>query len=235
MGVQTLGREVAERLRRDLAEGVFKPGEKLPPERELMLRYSVGRNTVREAVHGLVALGMLEVKAGSGTTVSRVDGRTALAHTMAERPMDESALEDLVEFRLLLEGQAAQLAAERATPEDLERIRERLAAYQNAVRRHEAVYEHDVAFHRAVSEATHNRLFLDVIDTSSQLFQGAMRAADHAPEDILKAAEEHAMIAHHVLMGDAEAAGRAMRAHILAGNERRLKGTGGGLHEQEKP
>jgi GntR family transcriptional repressor for pyruvate dehydrogenase complex len=234
MGAQTLGQEVAERLRRDLAEGMFKPGEKLPPERELMLRYAVGRNTVREAVRGLVALGMLDVKAGSGTTVSRADGRTALAHTMAERPMDEAALEDLVEFRLLLEGQAAQLAAERATPEDLERIREQLAAYQNAVRQNEAVYEHDVAFHRAVSEATHNRLFLDVIDTSSQLFQGAMRAADHAPEDLLKAAEEHAMIAHHVLMGAGEAAGRAMRAHILAGNERRLKGTGGRAPEQEQ-
>ncbi|MEV7345084.1 FadR/GntR family transcriptional regulator [Streptomyces sp. NPDC093544] len=235
MGAQTLGQEVAERLRRDLADGVFSLGEKLPPERELMTRYSAGRNTVREAVRGLVALGMLEVRAGSGTTVSRIDGRTALAHTVSERPMDESGLEDLVEFRLTLEGRAAQLAAERATPEDLDRIRERLTAYQNAVRQREAVYEHDVAFHRAVSEATHNRLFLDVIDTSSQLFQGAMRAADHTSEDILKAAGEHAMIAHHVLMGDAEAAGQAMRAHILAGNERRLKGTGEGQHRQEKP
>jgi DNA-binding FadR family transcriptional regulator len=95
-----------------------------------------------------------------------------------------------------------------------------------------AFHEHDVAFHRAVSEATHNRLFLDMIDTSSQLFQGAMQAADHVPEDLLKAAEEHAMIAHHVLMGDGEAAGRAMRARILAGNERRLKGTGGRPQEQ---
>src|SRR5258708_40240060 len=118
MGVQTLGQEVAERLRRDLAEGLFKPGEKLPPERELMARYSVGRNTVRQAVHGLVALGMLEVKAGSGTTVARVDGRTALARAVAERPMDESALQELVEFRLLLEGQAARWAAERAEPGD---------------------------------------------------------------------------------------------------------------------
>lgn len=225
MAGQTLGQEVAERLRRDVADGVFKPGEKLPPERDLMTRYSVGRNTVREAVRGLVALGMLEVKAGAGTTVSRIDGRAALARTVSERPMDDAAMNDLVEFRLLLEGQAAQLAAERATPEDLELIRERLAAYQDAVRRHEAVYEHDVAFHRAVSSATHNRLFLDVIDTSSQLFQRTMQASDHAPEDILKAAEEHTMIAHHVLMGDGEAAGRAMRAHILSSNERRLKGT----------
>jgi GntR family transcriptional repressor for pyruvate dehydrogenase complex len=224
MAHQTLGQEVVERLRGDLTSGVFKPGEKLPPERELMTRYNAGRNTVREAVQGLVALGMLEVKAGYGTTVSRHDGRAAIARSMADRPLDEAALVDLAEFRLLLEGEAASLAALRATPEDLALIRGKLAAYQDAVRRSEAVYPHDVAFHRAVSSAAHNSFYLEVIDMSSQLFQGAMQAADRAPGDVLKAAEEHALIAHHVLLGDAEAARKAMRAHILAGNERRLVG-----------
>jgi GntR family transcriptional repressor for pyruvate dehydrogenase complex len=222
MAHQTLGQEVAERLRGDLTGGVFKPGDKLPPERELMARYEAGRNTVREAVQGLVALGMLEVKAGSGTTVSRSDGRAAIARSMTGRPLDETALIDLAEFRLLLEGEAASLAAQRATPEDLALIRGQLAAYQDAVRQSEDVYAHDVAFHRAISAAAHNGFYLDVIDTSSQLFQGAMRAADRAPGDILKAAEEHALIAHHVLLGDADAARKAMRAHIRAGNERRL-------------
>jgi GntR family transcriptional repressor for pyruvate dehydrogenase complex len=224
MAHQTLGQEVAERLRADLTSGVFSPGEKLPPERELMTRYAAGRNTIREAVQGLVALGMLEVKAGSGTTVSRADGRVAIVRSVAGRPLDEAALEDLVEFRLLLEGEAAVLAAQRATPEDLALIREKLAAYQDAVRQSEDVYAHDVAFHRAISSATHNSIYLEVIDTSSQLFQVAMRAADRVPGDILKAAEEHALIAHHVLLGDREAAGKAMRAHILAGNGRRLAG-----------
>jgi GntR family transcriptional regulator, transcriptional repressor for pyruvate dehydrogenase complex len=224
MAHQTLGQEVAARLRNDLTGGVFKPGEKLPPERELMTRYAAGRNTVREAVQGLVALGMLEVRAGHGTTVSRADGRVAIARSVASRPLDEAALEDLVEFRLLLEGEAAVLAAQRATSEDLALIREKLAVYQDAVRRSEDVYAHDVDFHRAISSATHNSFYLEVIDTSSQLFQSAMRAADRAPGDILKAAEEHALIAHHVLLGDSDAAGKAMRAHILAGNERRLMG-----------
>jgi GntR family transcriptional repressor for pyruvate dehydrogenase complex len=223
MAHQRLGQEVAERLRGDLTSGVFKPGEKLPPERELMTRYNAGRNTVREAVQGLVALGMLEVKAGAGTTVSRPDGRVAIARILTDRPLDEAALVDLAEFRLLLEGEAASLAARRATSEDLALIRSKLAAYQDAVRGSEEVYPHDVAFHRAISSAAHNGFYLQVIDTSSQLFQGAMRAADRAPGDILKAAEEHALIAHHVLLGDAEAARKAMRAHILAGSERRLK------------
>jgi GntR family transcriptional regulator, transcriptional repressor for pyruvate dehydrogenase complex len=233
MAHQTLGQEVAERLRSDLTSGAFKPGEKLPPERELMTRYSAGRNTVREAVQRLVALGMLEVKAGYGTTVSRADGRAAIAQSVAGRPLDEAALADLVEFRLLLEGEAAGLAAQRATTEDLALIREKLAEYQDAVRRSEEVYAHDVAFHRAISSATHNSFYLEVIDTSSQLFQEAMRAADRAPGDILKAAEEHALIAHHVLLGDGDAAGKAMRAHILAGNERRLMGTPAAPREHE--
>jgi GntR family transcriptional regulator, transcriptional repressor for pyruvate dehydrogenase complex len=227
MAHQKLGQEVAERLRSDLTSGVFQPGEKLPPERELMTRYAAGRNTIREAVQGLVALGMLEVKAGYGTTVSRADGRVAIARSVADRPLDRAALVDLVEFRLLLEGEAASLAAQRATPEDLAHIREKLAVYQDAVRRSEEVYAHDVEFHRAVSAAAHNGFYLDVIDMGAQLFRSAMRAADRAPGDVLKAAEEHALIAHHVLLGDAGAASRAMRAHILAGNQRRLMGTPG--------
>jgi GntR family transcriptional repressor for pyruvate dehydrogenase complex len=225
MAHQKLGQEVAERLRGDLTSGVFKPGQKLPPERELMTRYAAGRNTIREAVQGLVALGMLDVKAGYGTTVSRADGRVAIARSVADRPLDQAALVDLVEFRLLLEGEAASLAAQRATPGDLALIRGKLAVYQDAVRRSEDVYAHDVEFHRAVSSAAHNSFYLEVIDMSSQLFMGAMRAADRAPGDVLKAAEEHALIAHHVLLGDAAAARNAMRAHILAGNERRLMGT----------
>jgi len=225
MAHRTRGQEVAERLRGDLTSGVFKPGEKLPPERELVTRYAAGRNTIREAVQGLVALGMLEVKAGYGTTVSRADGRVAMARSVADRPLDDAALVDLVEFRLLLEGEAASLAARRATPEDLALIREKLAAYQDAVRLAEDVYAHDVAFHRAISSAAHNGFYLEVIDMSSQLFTGAMRAADRGPGDVLKAAEEHALIAHHVLLGDAGAASKAMRAHILAGNERRLTGS----------
>lgn len=224
MTQRTLAQEVAQRLRSELASGAFQPGDKLPPERELMIRYSAGRNTVREAVQGLVALGMLEVQAGRGTTVTRADGRLAIARTVSGRRLDESAMQDLLEFRLLLEGDAAALAAERASDEDMELIRRELAAYQGAVRRSEDVYAHDVAFHRAISAGAHNSIYLEVIDTTSQLFMAAMRISDRMPGDILEAAAEHALIAHHVLLGDAEAAKIAMREHISAGNRRRLQG-----------
>jgi DNA-binding FadR family transcriptional regulator len=223
MSTQTLGQEVARRLMHDLNSGVFKQGDKLPTQIELMTRYSAGRNTVREAVQGLVVLGLLQVKAGFGTTVCRLDGQAMLARTMSATTLDEAAMDNLLEFRLLLEGEAAAMASDRASATDHEAIRTALADYQDAVRRSEAVYSHDVAFHRAIADATHNRLYVGVIDTSSQLFQKAMQAADRAPGDIFEAAAEHALIAHHILAGDGESARVAMRGHIVAGNNRRLR------------
>jgi GntR family transcriptional repressor for pyruvate dehydrogenase complex len=220
---QTLGQQVARRLMHDLNSGAFKQGDKLPTQIELMTRYSAGRNTVREAVQGLVALGLLEVRAGFGTTVCRIDGQAVMARTVSATKLDEAAMNDLLEFRLLLEGEAAALASERAAATDHNAIRAALADYQDAVRRSEEVYAQDVAFHRAIADATHNRLYVGVIDTSSQLFQKAMQAADRAPGDIFEAAAEHALIAHHILAGDGESARAAMRDHIVAGNNRRLR------------
>ncbi|MCU1525938.1 MAG: FadR family transcriptional regulator [Microbacteriaceae bacterium] len=68
--------------------------------------------------------------------------------------MDESALQDMLDFRLVFEGETASLAAQIATDEELAEIRKSLAGYQVAVRRNEDVYDKDVAFHRAPPHLT---------------------------------------------------------------------------------
>jgi GntR family transcriptional repressor for pyruvate dehydrogenase complex len=210
-------------LLRDIEAGVFSVGVRLPPERELTSRYSAGRNTVREAVQRLVALGVLEVRAGRGTTVRKPDARAAIAKSMTTTDrFDEVAMRDLVEFRLLLEASAAGLAAERATDKDHSELRRALAQYQDAVRRAEDVYASDVAFHRSIAKASHNDIYVEVIDRTSQLILNSMRAADRTEGDLLKAAAEHAAVAHHILIGDGPAAEEAMRKHLLASNARRL-------------
>jgi GntR family transcriptional repressor for pyruvate dehydrogenase complex len=218
---ETLGQGVARRLLSDIRTGIFPQGQKLPPERELMTRYSVGRNTLREAIQGVVALGLLEVRAGSGTTVKKVDAHEAVSTSVAASMLAEPAVNELLEFRLLIEPQAAIEAAGRADDADLAAIREALADYQDAVRRMEDVYARDLAFHRAIASASHNGIFLAVIDTTAQLLEVAMRDADRAPGDVSEAAAEHALIAHYVLLGDAQGAQDAMRSHLLAGNNRR--------------
>ncbi len=220
---QTRGQEVLERLRADLNGEEFKPGDRLPTERELMVRYSAGRNTVREAVQSLVALGRLEVKAGYGTTVTGSDGRAALAQSLGEVEMDESALKDMLDFRLLLEPETASLAAQIATDEELAEIRKSLAGYQDAVRRNEDVFDKDVAFHRAIAAASHNSIYTQAVDLGFPALREWIHDAGREPSDLATAASEHSGIAHYIAVGDADAARDAMRVHIRKSIERREK------------
>ncbi len=220
---QTRAQEVLERLRGDLDGGEFKPGERIPTERELMVRYSAGRNTVRGAVQGLVALGRLEVKAGYGTTVTGSDGRTAIAHSLGDVDMDEAALQDILDFRLLFEGETASLASQMATDAELTEIRNSLAAYQDAVRRSQEVYEHDIAFHRAIAAASHNSIYTQAIDLGYPTMRRLMSESDRGPADLAEAAAEHALVAHYIALGDAEAARDAMRQHIRKSIDRRVQ------------
>ena len=220
---QRRGQEVLERLRADLNTEEFKPGDRIPTERELMVRYSAGRNTVREAVQSLVALGRLEVKAGYGTTVTGSDGRAALAQSLGEVEMDESALKDMLDFRLLFEPEAASLAAQIATDDEIGEIRKSLAGYQDAVRRNEDVFEKDVAFHRAIATASHNSIYVQAVDLGFPALRKWIHDAGREPGDLATAAAEHSVIAHHIAIGDAGAARDAMHLHIRNSIERRRK------------
>ena len=223
MTARTRGQRVAQQLLDDITTGVFEQGSKLPPERELMTRYGVGRNSLREAVQSLVAMGVLDVRAGAGTTVRMIDGSAAITQSFTTAMLQEAASDDILELRVLLEVDAAARAAERANDEELQGIRTTLAAYQDAVRRNEDLYARDVDFHRAIATGAHNRIYLSVIDTTSQLLERVMRAGHHTSADVRAAATEHALIAHHILLGDAASAASAMRGHLMSSDERRLQ------------
>jgi DNA-binding FadR family transcriptional regulator len=218
---RTRGQLVARQLLDDITAGEFVQGSKLPPERDLMTRYGVGRNSLREGVQSLVATGVLDVRAGAGTTVRMIDGSAAITQSFTTAMLQDAASDEILELRVLLEVDAAARAAERAEDEELQGIRTALAAYQDAVRRNEDLYARDVDFHRAIATGAHNRIYLTVIDTTSQLLERVMRAGHHTQADVKAAAEEHAMIAHHILLGDPASAASAMRAHLLSSDQRR--------------
>ena len=150
-----------------------------------------------------------------------IDGRAAITQSFTAAMLHDAAVADILELRMLLEVDAASRAAHRALEPELRESRTALAAYQDAVRRNEDLYARDVAFHRAIAAGSHNRVYLSVIDTAAQLLERVMRASHHKPADVRAAAAEHALIAHHVLLGDAESAAAAMRAHLTSSNERR--------------
>lgn len=150
----------AAKLERRLLDGQLKPGDRLPAERELAVALGVSRPSLREAIRALVSRGLLITRHGGGTFVT---GRLDSSFVDPWRDMLDShpALQnDLLEFRHMLEGQAARLAADRATDHDIERLDAAWAALDAVYARHDlgACVDTDVRFHLTIADAAHNVL-----------------------------------------------------------------------------
>jgi GntR family transcriptional repressor for pyruvate dehydrogenase complex len=155
-----LSDSVAAELEKRILEGSLKPGDRLPAERVLALDLGVSRPSLREAIQKLVSKGLLSTRHGGGTHVTdRLEAHFVdpwqdmlKGHPLLHR--------DLLEFRQMLESQAAALAAERATDVDIGRLDLVHAALQTAYASDDlaSCIDADVAFHQAIAEAAHNVL-----------------------------------------------------------------------------
>src|SRR5690606_25405214 len=114
---------IVEKIEAFFLRGDLKPGEKLPPERELAKRFGVSRNSVREALQALETSGAIEIRQGGGSYIKTSEVHllsTKLSKTVLEA--ETHLLDEMLELRRLLESEAASLAAQRASPDDLKKM-----------------------------------------------------------------------------------------------------------------
>ncbi|KXJ48322.1 transcriptional regulator, GntR family [Marinobacter salarius] len=148
-----------ESLRQAIEKGHWAIGERLPVEAQLSESLGVSRNTVREAVRVLVHVGMLETRQGDGTYVraTKDAGETL-------RRINRAQLRDKLEVRIMLETEAAKLAAERRDAKDLEKMTLALDERAKAGDDVESRIRHDHAFHTALVAASHNPALSELYD-----------------------------------------------------------------------
>jgi GntR family transcriptional repressor for pyruvate dehydrogenase complex len=156
--VARLADAVASALEKRILEGSLKPGDRLPAERDLAVELGVSRPSLREAIQRLAAKGLLTTRHGGGTVVTdRLEAQFAepWQQMLAGHPLLQR---DLLEFRQMLESQAAALAAERATDVDIASLDEAHATLEANYEADQldACIDADVAFHQVVAEASHN-------------------------------------------------------------------------------
>lgn len=211
---RSLSQAIAGELTSAIQEGEFRPGDRLPPERALMTRFGAGRNTVREAVQALVAQGLLDVRPGRGTTVLHVDGKAALAHQDFSGLLANSAVDDLYEFRMLLETDAAEKAAERADGAAKALIAGAMERYLRAAEVGVEVYRRDLEFHAAIARASRNTAYIAALEAVSQPLMVIRQRTDLVPGAIAQAAIEHGQICEFIQKGDAVGARAAMVVHL---------------------
>lgn len=159
-GVFRLADSVASELEKRILEGSLKSGARLPSERALAQTLGVSRPSLREAIQKLVSKGLLATRHGGGTYVTdRLEAH--FVDPWQDMLKGNPALHrDLLEFRQMLESQAASLAADRATDVDITRLDACFAALEDSYTRDDLprCIDTDVAFHQAIAEASHNVL-----------------------------------------------------------------------------
>jgi GntR family transcriptional repressor for pyruvate dehydrogenase complex len=211
-----LSDQVAEALAAEIRTGRLAVGDKLPTEAALVTQFSVSRTVIREAVSRLKSLGLVDSRQGSGMYVK--DAGFAPLHFDARHAVSQQAVIQIVEVRRALEAEVAALAAQRRTPASLARIRQAMAALDQAVQAGGDGVDEDVQYHRAIAEAAGNPFLLGTLGYLGQFLHGATRVtranearrADFAQQ----VQDEHEQIVRAIEAGDASAARQAATRHM---------------------
>ena len=202
---------IAGKLMADLKSGKYPLGGKLPAERELAAQYDVSRPVVREAIIALEVRGLVEVKVGSGVYVRGLPDQ-------GETPSYNVTAIEITEARLLIEAEAAALAATQITDKELaelEKLVDRIEAENKDPRGTEKA---DWAFHLAIARASRNNALLEAVERLWQLRSVSPEAAllheKARSANIKPVVDEHSAIVGALKQRDPSAARGAMRAHL---------------------
>lgn len=219
---QRLYERVVGKVLELISSGAWKPGYRLPPERELSEAFGVSRTVVREAIKALEARGVLESATGSGVSVRRADVNIvsqSLQTYMQLANRDDFEIR-LNEVRRVLEVELVALAALRRTPEQLTKLRhicQRMRAKGNTAKQ---MAELDFSLHVTLAEATQNDLFKVLLaPLINQLRDHITLTWEDFPRPVEQVFDQHEAIVAAVENGEAEAARQAMLKHLIFSRE----------------
>jgi GntR family transcriptional repressor for pyruvate dehydrogenase complex len=209
--------EVTAQLREMLHSGELRPGDRLPPERDLARSFGVSRPTLRAAIRSLAAVGVLRARQGAGTFVVSAEGPPAL---------DSSALAlmaalhgfttaEMFEARRSLEMAVAGLAAERASADQMAALAEELAGMYASLDEPEQFLVHDMRFHQTIAAASGNRILAALMNMVATVLLDVRGKTVRRAKDLKESAAMHRHIYRAIRDRNAEAARLAMREHLM--------------------
>jgi GntR family transcriptional regulator, transcriptional repressor for pyruvate dehydrogenase complex len=216
----TLPQEIVKALTDLIMKGVWKPGDMIPSEKELALRFQVGRSTIREAVKSLAVLGVLEARAGEGSFVREATSELLSGAFRWGLLLGERNLDDLVDVRVLVEVECTRRAAEQGGSETDDLLAASLEDMRASGTNHEAFMDSDTRFHLAIAQAARNPIFENIGSTIQSMVRIWYPKTYYIPETKGRTIEEHLAITEAIARRDAPAAAEAMRSHLISAGSR---------------
>lgn|SRR5215510_6448057 len=209
-----MAEQVVIQIRHMIRQGKLKPGDRLPPERELAKRLGISRASLRHGLRFLAALGVLNSRHGSGTYIS--DGPPALdsgpLQMLAE--LHRFTPDEMFEARKLLEVGLAGLAARNATDDHLATMAEEVAEMYATLDDPQEYLVHDIRFHRAIAAASGNQILAALMNMVSTAMYERRQATVERATDLKESAEFHRKIFRLIRAHKSEEASIAMSEHL---------------------
>lgn len=225
---QSLTSVLVEAITDRIQSGTYKRGDQLPTEKDLIEEFNVSRTVVREAIANLKASGLVSTRQGKGAFVLDEAVRAFRIPEETLGLVDEVL--DALELRIAIESEAAALAARRRTPEDLQRIVAAAEAMDVAIAAGEPTVSLDIAFHRAIAQATGNRHFLGLFNYLGEVLVPRARVPTHQydaatlQDYMRRISAEHHQIVAAIAAGDSDGARAALRIHLGGSRDRLAQG-----------
>ena len=226
--------EIVAKIKDMIEKGKFKSGDQLPVERELAEVFRVSRSSVREALRSLESQGLLESRQGDGTYVASQPVESLVNPLATVIFTEKDGQRELFEMRRLIEPQLAYLAAERATPDDIQTMERILDLQEREVARGESGTDVDKNFHYILAKSTKNKFLIRMTDNIMDLLvesRDKYLQVEGRPE---KSVHRHRQVLEAIKAGDRDGAMMLMRDHLMdierslfptiASNRRKSKG-----------
>jgi GntR family transcriptional regulator, transcriptional repressor for pyruvate dehydrogenase complex len=208
---------IVEQIRLLMRQGQLKPGDRLPPERDLCERFGVSRVTVREALRMLESAGLVEIRVGArgGAFVTAPSSNRVGEGLTDLLTLSVISAADVTEVRLILEVGIVPLVCERATEDDLAELEKICERSEAALRDGDYTMDMSLEFHARVAQSTHNPALQMLVDSfRGPILMSLMEAREVAPEMGGLGTKEHERFIEAVRRRDCDDAARIMREHL---------------------
>lgn len=205
--------QVIDRILDLIRQQHLKPGDKLPPERELAASMGIARQTLRAALRALASIDVLEIRQGAGAYITDLKPDKLIERLKFFISLNDASVHEFIEARMSVELSVVALAAERITDAQLA-VLAASPALQFPQDGFVNFIQHDLAFHAQIALAAQNSILAEFLDIFRAVRGNIRRGTALAAADIQRAVHEHRQIVDALAAHDAELAQKAMRLHM---------------------
>jgi len=214
-----LADQVADKILEMIANGIYKPGDKLPVENEIAELFSVSRVTVREAFVKLSMMGIVDIRQGDGTFVKKVSPESFMKPLLPMIILDKKNLVDIYVARLAIESKTAELAALNSTDQDINDLNDIMKLMENAYKLNDFEQYHinDCNFHLMIAKVGKNAILYKILEIIHDLLNYSIIAASEESSLLELSIKLHKLIIGAITDRDPDKAVEYMVSHLSGG------------------